>query len=80
MKRYVDAFDAHITGLTGTRPQLASVWNDYGVTVDPASKGISHGDAIYAIDATQHVILIYPPEVQARDLASDAAKLAGQSR
>jgi protein SCO1/2 len=75
MKRYVAAFDAPIAGLTGSRAQLKPVWDDYGVTVDPSSKEISHGDAIYAIDATQHVILIYPPEVQARDLASDAAKM-----
>jgi len=75
VKRYVDAFDANMTGLTGSRLDLAAVWRNYGVTIDPSTKDIAHGDAIYAIDATQHVILIYPPDAHATDLAGDAAKV-----
>jgi protein SCO1/2 len=76
MKRYVTAFDPHILGLTGTRAQLSPVWFAYGVTTLPRTKEIDHGDAIYAIDATQHVVLIYPPSTKASDFARDAATLA----
>jgi protein SCO1 len=75
MKRYVTAFDARILGLTGTRAQLAPVWSAYGVSIDATTKELAHGDAIYAIDRTQHVVLIYPPATKASDLASDAASL-----
>lgn len=73
--RYVAKFDAHFIGLSGSPAALATVWNAYGVSVDLDTRDISHGDAIYAIDATKHVVLIYPPEFPASGLASDAAKL-----
>jgi protein SCO1/2 len=73
--RYVKHFDAAFVGLTGSAAQLAPVWKAYGVTVDAKTKEIGHGDAIYAIDASGNVVLIYTPDVPARDLASDAAKM-----
>ena len=52
VERYVTNFDPHFTGLTDSRAVLAPLWKAYGVAVDPVSHQISHGDAIYAIDAT----------------------------
>jgi len=75
VKRYLAAFDAHFVGLTGTRASLTPVWNAYGVTIDRTTRELSHGDAIYAIDDTAHVLLIYPPSAPAADLAGDAWKL-----
>jgi protein SCO1/2 len=75
IKRYDAEFGAPIDGLTGTRAQLAPVWSAYGVTIDARTKELEHGDAIYAIDATQHVVLIYPPDTKASDLATDAKLL-----
>jgi protein SCO1 len=75
MRRYVAAFDPHFVGLTGSRLQLAAVWKSYGVTIDRTTRELSHGDAIYAIDATRHVVLIYPPDAPAAGLAADATKL-----
>jgi len=77
VQRYVAGFDPHFVGLTGTSATLRRVWAAYGVTIDARTKEIGHGDAIYAIDATQHVILVYPPDAQATSLAADAGKLAG---
>ncbi len=71
VKRYVKSFDADFIGLTGTHEKLAAVWNAYGVTVDPATKEIGHGDAIYAI-SNGKVVLVYTPETRAADLARDA--------
>ena len=75
--RYLAAFDRHFVGLTAPPGALARVWRAYGVVVDAKSKTIGHGDAIYAIDAKNDAVLIYPPEQPASGLASDAKKLAG---
>ncbi len=75
--RYVANFDPHFIGLTGSRPTLARVWQGYGVEIQPQAKElIGHGDAIYAIDATGHIVLIYTPDVKASDLEHDANELA----
>ena len=72
VRRYVRAFDPHIVGLTGAPGALARVWNAYGVTVDARSREIGHGDAIYAIDRSRRVVLVYPSDASAADLAHDA--------
>jgi protein SCO1/2 len=77
VQRYVTGFDPHFVGLTGSSSTLKPVWAAYGVEIDARTKEIGHGDAIYAIDATHHVILVYPPDAQAASLAADAGKLAG---
>ncbi len=75
--RYVANFDPHIVALTDSRPILANVWRAYGVEIQPQAKElIGHGDAIYAIDATGHIVLIYTPDVKASDLEHDANALA----
>ena len=77
MQRYVAHFDPHIVGLTGTHDALAKVWSAYGVDVQPQARElVGHGGTIYAIDSTNHVILIYPPDVKAADLTHDAKLLA----
>ena len=36
--------------LRGTKRELASVWRDYGVTVDPTTKTVTHGLPLFLID------------------------------
>lgn len=36
--------------LRGTRSELAAVWRDYGITVEPTTNDITHGLALYLID------------------------------
>jgi protein SCO1/2 len=75
--RYVANFDPHFVALTDSRATLAKVWQAYGVEIQPQAKElIGHGDAIYAIDASGHIVLIYPPDVKASDLEHDASALA----
>jgi protein SCO1/2 len=74
---YVRGFDQHFIGLSGSPAQLAPVWRAYGVTVDAKTKEIGHGDAIYAIDGKHETILVYPPDVKASDLRSDATLIDG---
>lgn len=76
VRDYARAFDPHVLALTGSRERLASVWDAYGVRIDAASHEISHGDAIYAIDRSAHVIAIYPPNAAVSDLAADMRTLA----
>ena len=75
---YVRKFDRHIVGLGGSQTTLARLWKAYGVQVDPTSREIGHGDEIYAIDRSAHVVLVYPPDASAGNLAKDAATLAAQ--
>jgi protein SCO1/2 len=79
MRKYVNAFDPHFVGLTGSATTLAPVWKSYGVEIDRKTRELSHGDAIYAIDGTSHVVLIYPPDATAASIAADAAKLTASS-
>jgi len=75
--RYVANFDPHLIALTDSRAALAKVWQAYGVEIQPQAKElIGHGDAIYAIDASGHIVLIYTPDVKASDLEHDATALA----
>jgi len=77
MARYVKHFGAPISGLTGLEAQLEPVWRQYGVEVDSKTREIGHGDAIYAIDSTQRVVLIYTPDTPPSELLADAKQLAG---
>ena len=36
--------------LNGTKSQLAGVWNDYGITVQPAAGDLVHSSVIYLLD------------------------------
>jgi cytochrome oxidase Cu insertion factor (SCO1/SenC/PrrC family) len=36
--------------LRGTKSELAAVWRDYGVTVDPTTRTVTHGLPLYLID------------------------------
>ena len=76
IERYLRKFDPHIVGFTGPAVELSRVWRAYGVTVDPTSHDIGHGDEIYAIDRTRDIVLIYPPDASPSDLSNDAIKLA----
>ena len=74
---YVKHFDPHIVALTDSRRALVKVWQEYGVEVQPQAKElVGHGGMIYAIDATGHIVLFYPPDVTSTDLAHDANALA----
>ena len=77
---YVAHFDPHIVALGGVQDELARVWAAYGVEVKPEAKElIGHGGFIYAIDATEHAVVIYPPNAAPADLAGDAAKILATS-
>lgn len=62
---YLDAFDhqedltslPNWTYLTGSTPQLQSVWNSYGIDVEDGSGGsmMAHSDVAYLIDPEGHV-------------------------
>ena len=77
LARYVRNFDPHIAGLTGSHAQLAKVWQGFGVEVEPQAKElVGHGGTIYAVNAANEVVLIYPPDAKAEAIEHDAALLA----
>lgn len=76
VRAYARAFDPHIAARTGSRETLARAWEAYGIRVDAKTREISHGDAIYAIDRSAHVVAIYPASAAVADLAADMRALA----
>jgi protein SCO1/2 len=75
LAHYVMKFEPRFVGLTGSPTKLAAVWRAYGVSVDARSREIGHGDNIFAIDGRGRIVLVYPPDAPAGDLAADAASL-----
>ena len=65
MKKYLSNFDPEITGLTGNRAQLESVWSSYGVYEAKVEGGsednylVDHSSRIYVIDAEGNLRLTY---------------------
>jgi protein SCO1/2 len=72
---YTKIFDPKIVGLTGTPAQLTALWNAFGVAVQPVSKEVVHGETIFLVDASGKLLLEYPPDGSAGDIASDARAL-----
>jgi len=78
MKEYVDSFDPKFFGLTGTLPELESVWKNYGVYLEkhPGENGtvdtVDHSTRSYLIDSHGKLILTYPfgfdTDLMAQDL------------
>jgi protein SCO1/2 len=72
---YTRSFDSRIVGFTGTPSQLQDLWTEFGVVVEPASREFVHGESIYLVDANGRILLEYPPDGSAADIASDARAL-----
>ena len=58
--------------LGGTESELAAVWRDYGITVEPTTNDVTHGLALYLIDRRgfERTGYLFPflPNFVARDL------------
>jgi len=76
VRAYVRNFDPHIVGLTASSTELARVWAAYGIRVEAKTREVSHGDTIYAIDASRRIAYIYPADTPAADLGADMRALA----
>lgn len=55
---------------TGAKPQLKTVWHDYGITVLPTKGDVTHTEGAYLIDANgdQRALFLWP--FSARDVLS----------
>jgi protein SCO1/2 len=73
MKAFLAPFQPGFLGLTGSRPELEKVWNDYGVTV--LDDGETHSNLIYVIDGNGRLRLTFFYEMLPGDIASDLRRL-----
>ena len=66
--------------LRGTKRELAPVWRDYGITVEPTTNDITHGMALYLIDGRgfERTAYLFPflPNFVALDLRTLAEERA----
>jgi protein SCO1/2 len=72
---FTRSFDSRIVGFTSEPSQLGRLWNQFGVLVEPASREFVHGESIYLVDANGHILLEYPPDGSAADIAGDVRTL-----
>jgi protein SCO1/2 len=77
--RRLAVFDPTFIGLTGDRPTLQRVWNDFGVYVErEETQGsatgylMAHSASLYLVDQQKRLQLVFPfgakPEVIASDI------------
>jgi len=84
MREFLANFDATFVGATGTKPQLAKVYRDYGVTAvkhagsTPAVYGVEHSAFVYLIDREGRLRAMVPFGERLEDVAHDAALLLKQ--
>jgi protein SCO1/2 len=62
--------------LTGSRSQLAGVWNDYGITVQPAAGDLAHSSVIFLVDKRGYERVEFADVPDAAWLESDIRLLA----
>ncbi|HEY8695253.1 MAG TPA: SCO family protein [Chloroflexota bacterium] len=62
--------------LTGTRAQLADVWNSYGVGVQVVTGDVVHTSVIYLIDRKGYERVAFPDAPEAAGVESDVRILA----
>jgi protein SCO1/2 len=75
LRTFTRSFDSRIVGFTSEPAQLATLWNEFGVEVAPASREFVHGETIYLVDENGRILIEYPPDGSAADIASDARRL-----
>lgn len=85
LHQYVNAFDPHITGLTGTPQQIAALAKRYraafnlGAKKPDGSYDVSHSSAIYIFDKQGHVRLLGTSADSVDAIAHDLKLLMGQN-
>ncbi len=76
LKSWLTKFDASFIGLDGTPDQLATVYRDYGVTVEDS--GATHSYFVYVIDRSGKFRETFLPDSQPADIASDVRVLLAE--
>ena len=80
MAEYVQAFDAHIVGLTGTPQQIAAVAKEYRVyyerrKTDDGGYLMDHTSLIYVIDPRGRFVRMFPGDMSGDRMARYLAEL-----
>jgi protein SCO1/2 len=83
VQEYVNHFNTDFIGLSGTEPELAEVWSEYGVfrqIVDGSSAAgylVDHTARVTLIDQSGHLRLSYPFDTPVEDIVHDLKLLLG---
>jgi protein SCO1/2 len=78
IQAFLGNFDSSFIGLTGSQPQLDSVWKTYGVyhqkqanPANPENYQMIHSTYIYLIDKQGQLRLLYSQDVQTNGIIQD---------
>lgn len=73
LKEFAENFDPAFLGLSGSPDELATTWQNYGVTVEDG--GETHSTFIYVIDRQGNIRETFLPESLPDEIASDVRLL-----
>lgn len=72
---YARAFDPSFIGLSGPRPVLEQIWQDYGMYVEKHTEDdstvVDHSSRTYLIDPQGSLLLTYPFGAKSQDIVAD---------
>jgi protein SCO1/2 len=77
LAQYLNAFSAHLVGISGAESELAPIWQEYGIarqirpTDKPGVYFVDHTSRIYLVDLKGRLRLTYPFGVTAADVVQD---------
>jgi|WetSurSiteA1Bulk_404760.scaffolds.fasta_scaffold22447_2 protein SCO1 len=78
LKSYLANFNPAFIGVTGQTADLASAWENYGVSV--LDDGTTHSARVYVIDSTSRLRMTFPAEMSPDDMVSDLLLLMGEAQ
>ena len=85
VQEYVDHFNPEFIGLSGSEPELAKVWNDYGVfrqVVEGTSAAgylVDHTARVTLIDQQGHLRVSFPFDTPVEDVVHDLNLLLNEA-
>lgn len=82
LKKFVDAHDKRITGLTGPEGAVQAVANEFGVIArryqgkTALAYRIEHSSFLYLLDPQGRIVMFYPEKIGAEQVATDFVRLS----
>jgi protein SCO1/2 len=83
---YVERFHPEFVGLSGARPDLEAVWQQFAVYVEKQNSDsaagylVSHTSSVFVLDPQGNLVMTFPYGTSALDMTRDIQELMRQAR